>query len=145
MLRTEIEGTPFLFSSCMRIIILVSEEKSWDFHALPSALQAAVRMRSFPKPDLRFSFFGSFKVSSLLICKQTLGQIMQWETMCLVVSLKRYGAEREFAIQQGSTDRGPLRAAPVFHSSPEIHLFLPEPGTKFSWPVGTSNPLRNCI
>lgn len=144
VLRKESESIPFLFSSCMRIITLVSEQKSWDLLALPPALQATVRMRSFPKPDSRFSFSRPFKVSSLLICKETMGQIMQWGMRCLVVSLECYGAEREFAIQQGSTDWGALRAASAFHSSPEIHL-LPESGTKFSWQVGMSSPLPNCI
>lgn len=143
VLRKESEGTPFLFSPCMRVT-LVSEEKSWDFLALPSVLQAAVRTRPFPKPDLRFSFSRSFKVSFLLICKEALCQIMQWGMMWLVVSLKRCGAERELAIQQGSTDWGALRIVSVFHSSPEI-LLLPEPDTKFSWQVGMSNPPPTCI
>lgn len=55
VLRKESEGISFLFSSCMRAV-LVSKQKNWDLLALPSVLQAAAKMRSFPKHELKFSF-----------------------------------------------------------------------------------------
>lgn len=111
VLREEGEGIPFLFRSCMRIT-LVSEQKSFACSAIctPSSSKNEV----LPKTWVEVSILQTFWSIIFANLEGNTGPDHTVGVICLVGSLKRCGAEREFAIQQGSTDWGAFRVASAF-------------------------------